>query len=134
MKWLLDTNICVFLIKRRPAAVLVRLGRLDIATVGVSSITVVELEYGVAKSSRPEQNALALAALLAPLTVHPFADAAAAVYGTLRASLERAGTPTGSMDLLIAAQAVATGHTLVTNNTREIRRIPGLLVEDWTTA
>ena len=96
-----------------------------------SSITVAELQYGVAKSDRPEQNALALAALLAPLDVLAFDDAAAAVYGTVRAGLERAGTPIGSMDLLIAAHALALGRTVVTNNTREFSRVAGLKVENW---
>jgi len=129
--WLLDTNICIYLIKRKPERVLQRLRALDIATVGVSSITVAELQYGVAKSARPEHNALALAALLAPLDVCAFDDAAAAVYGGVRAELERAGTPIGSMDLLIAAHALALGRTVVTNNTREFGRVTGLTVEDW---
>ena len=97
----------------------------------MSSITVAELQYGVAKSTRPELNALALAALLAPLDVLPFDDAAAAVYGAVRAELERAGAPIGSMDLLIAAHALALGRTVVTNNTREFSRVTGLNVEDW---
>ena len=129
--WLLDTNICIYLIKKQPERVVQRLRSLDISTVGVSSITVAELQYGVAKSNRPEQNALALAALLAPLDVLAFDDAAAAVYGTVRAGLERAGTPIGSMDLLIAAHALALGRTIVTNNTREFSRVAGLKVENW---
>lgn len=129
--WLLDTNICIYLIKRKPDRVLQRLRALDISTVGVSSITVAELQYGVAKSTRPEQNALGLAALLAPLDVLAFDDAAAAAYGAVRAELERAGTPIGSMDLLIAAHALALGRTVVTNNTREFSRVAGLKAEDW---
>lgn len=129
--WLLDTNICIYLIKRKPERVLRRLRALDISTVGVSSITVAELQYGVAKSARPEQNALALAALLAPLDILAFDDDAAAVYGAVRAALERAGTPIGSMDLLIAAHALALGRTVVTNNTREFSRVASLKVENW---
>lgn len=129
--WLLDTNICIYLIKKQPERVVLRLRSLDISTVGVSSITVAELQYGAAKSNRPEQNALALAALLAPLDVLAFDDAAAAVYGTVRTGLERAGTPIGSMDLLIAAHALALGRTVVTNNTREFSRVGGLKVENW---
>lgn len=129
--WLLDTNICIYLIKRKPDRVLQRLRALDISTVGVSSITVAELQYGVAKSTRPEQNALGLAALLAPLDVLAFDDGAAAAYGAVRAELERAGTPIGSMDLLIAAHALALGRTVVTNNTREFSRVAGLKAEDW---
>jgi tRNA(fMet)-specific endonuclease VapC len=131
--WLLDTNICIYLIKRKPERVLQRLRTLDISTVGVSSITVAELQYGVAKSTRPEQNALALAALLAPLDVLAFDDDAAAAYGAVRAELERAGTPIGGMDLLIAAHALALRRTVVTNNTREFGRVSGLRLENWAT-
>ena len=129
--WILDTNICIYLIKKKPDRLLARLREVDINAVAVSAITVAELQYGVAKSARPEQNGLALAALLAPLSVEPFDDAAAAVYGTVRAVLERAGTPIGSMDLLIAAHALALSRTLVTNNARELRRVKGLKVENW---
>jgi len=130
--WLLDTNICIYLIKKKPKRLLDRLRGIDIDTVAVSSITVAELQYGVAKSAQPEQNALALAAFLAPLDVEPFDDVAATVYGTVRAELERAGTPIGSLDMLIASHALALGRTIVTNNTREFRRITGLKVENWT--
>ncbi len=130
--WLLDTNICIFLIKQRPPQVLARLRAVDIDRVGVSSVTVGELAYGVARSGRPEQNALALAHLLAPLTVLPFDEAAATRYGALRAELERRGTPIGPMDTLIAGHALALGRVVVTNNTREFARVPDLLVEDWT--
>lgn len=129
--WMLDTNMCIYLIKKKPERVIRRLRELDIHAVAVSSITVAELQYGVAKSARPEQNGLALAALLAPLRVEAFDDDAAAVYGVVRADLERAGTPIGSMDLLIAAHALALGSTIVTNNVREFGRVVGLKVENW---
>lgn len=129
--WMLDTNICIHLIKQKPKVVLDRLRALDIATVSISSITLSELEYGVAKSARPDQNASALAALLAPLTVEPFEDRAAAAYGLVRAALERQGTPIGSLDMLIGAHALSLGRTLVTNNDREFVRISGLKVERW---
>ena len=129
--WLLDTNICLHLIRGKPPRVLDRLREVDIHTIAVSSITVAELQYGVAKSARPEQNALALGAFLAPLGVEPFDDAAAAHYGPVRAELERAGTPVGSLDLLIAAHALALGRTVITNNIREFARVTGLKVENW---
>ena len=132
--WLLDTNICIYLIKKKPERLLHRLREVDIAAVSVSAVTVAELQYGVAKSARPEQNALALAAFLAPLGVDTFDDGAAAAYGQLRADLERVGTPIGSLDMLIAAQALASGRIVVTNNTQEFRRVAGLKVEDWTEA
>lgn len=131
MIWLLDTNICIYLIKQKPRSVLDRLRTMDIAAIAISSITLAELEYGVAKSSRPETNAEALAAFLAPLTVEPFEDVAAAAYGDVRAELERAGTPIGSLDMLIAAHALSLDAILVTNNEREFRRIKHLNVENW---
>lgn len=129
--WLLDTNICIYLIRQKPRRLLDRLRGVDIRAVSVSSISVAELQYGVAKSARPEQNGIALAAFLAPLAVEPFDEAAAAAYGAVRANLERAGTPIGSLDMLIAAHALALGRTVVTNNAREFDRVAGLKVENW---
>ena len=129
--FLLDTNMCIYLIKGQPAQALARLQSLEIATVGISSITLSELEYGVSRSSRPEQNKLALLEFLAPLEILPYDDDAAAMYGPIRASLERQGTPIGPLDTLIAAHALALGCTLVTNNKREFSRIPSLTVENW---
>lgn len=131
MKYLLDTNICIYLIKQRPVQVLNRLQALAIEDVGVSAITVAELSYGAAKSAYPDRNRLALAAFLAPFGVLPFSTPAADVCGRIRAELEHRGTPIGAYDLLIGAQALADGLVLVTNNEREFRRIPGLSVENW---
>lgn len=130
--FVLDTNICVALIRQRSEALLTRLRAQPIGGVAISSITLAELEYGVEKSTRPEQNRDALIAFLAPLEVLRFDEAAASRYGVLRADLERRGQPIGSLDLLIAAHALSLGVTLVTNNVREFRRVPGLMVEDWT--
>lgn len=132
MQFLLDTNICVYLIKRQPAQVLLQLQRRAVGAVGISAITLSELEYGVAKSLYPERNRLALTEFVAPLEVVEFDDRAAAVYGMVRAELERLGKPIGAMDLLIAAHALALQVTLVTNNEKEFRRVPGLRVENWT--
>ena len=129
--FLLDTNMCIYLIKRQPAQTLVRLQSLDISTVGISSITLSELEYGVSKSSKSEQNKMALVEFLAPLEILPYDDAAAASYGSLRAFLESQGTPIGPLDTLIAAHALALGCTLVANNVREFSRVPNLTVENW---
>ncbi|MBN1141660.1 MAG: PIN domain-containing protein [Deltaproteobacteria bacterium] len=90
-----------------------------------------ELRYGVAKSRYPEKNAAALEKFLLPLEIFPFDDEAARGYGAIRAHLERAGTPIGAMDLLIVSHAVSLKMTLVTNNTRELDRVPGLEVADW---
>ena len=129
--WMLDTNICISLIKLRPPHLLRRVRALSAGELVVSSITVAELEYGVANSQRPEENRYALGTFLAPLFVDPFDDEAASAYGRVRVELERAGTPIGANDLLLAAQALDRQYTFVTNNTREFRRVAGLRVEDW---
>ena len=131
MAYLLDTNICIYLIKHRPPHVRERFAKLAYGDMRLSSITVAELEYGVAKSAAREKNAAALQALLLPLEVMPFDATAAACYGTLRADLERRGEVIGSMDMLIAAQALAAGLVLVTNNMREFARVSGLRCENW---
>jgi tRNA(fMet)-specific endonuclease VapC len=134
LRRLLDTNVCIHVIRRRPQTVLRRFEDYGIGEVGVSSVTVAELRYGAEKSSRPEQNLEALGRFLLPLEVLVFGGEAAAAYGQVRAGLERAGTPIGPLDTLIAAHAVSVSVTLVTNNTREFRRVPGLEIEDWTGA
>jgi tRNA(fMet)-specific endonuclease VapC len=131
MTYLLDTNICIYVIKRQPVSVLHRFQRLDVSRAGISSITLSELEYGGEKSQKPEQNRFALAEFLAPLEIYPYDDQAASAYGPLRATLEKKGTLIGSLDLLIAAHALALKSILVTNNEKEFRRIPGLTIENW---
>lgn len=131
MRYLLDTNICIYLIKKQPVRVIERFQTLALGDVGVSAITVAELEYGAAKSAFPDRNRLALVSFLAPLEILAFSDADAIVHGQIRADLEAGGTPIGAYDLLIGAQALAQGLTLVTNNEREFKRIPGLNVENW---
>ena len=101
MRCLLDTNICIYVIKRRPPAVLSRFAKARPGDLHISSITLAELLHGVAKSARPEQNAEALRAFCAELEIMPFDDQAAEAYGSLRAGLESAGRPIGPMDLLI---------------------------------
>ena len=129
--YLLDTNTCIYIIKKRPEQVIKRLRNTRISEVGVSSITLSELEYGAAKSSRPAQNKLAIVEFLAPLEILSFDDMAAQEYGKVRAYLERQGTPIGSMDMLIAAHALSLNCVLVTNNEREFRHIPTLKIENW---
>jgi tRNA(fMet)-specific endonuclease VapC len=134
LKRLLDTNVCIHIIRKRPPEVLRRFERYEVGEVGVSSITIAELSYGVEKSSRPTQNRVALGGFLLPLEIVAFGPEAAAAYGRIRATLERAGTPIGPLDTLIAAHALSLGVTLVTNNTREFERVPGVRVEDWARA
>ena len=131
MSHLLDTNICIYVIKRKPPVVLQRLARHALDEIAISSITVAELHFGVQKSQYPERNRRALEQFLLPLDVVAFDYAAAAIYGQIRATLERQGTPIGALDLLIAAHALSLGYTLVTNNEREFARVPGLKVENW---
>ena len=130
-RYLLDTNICIYIIKRSPAAVFARFETLQVGDVGVSAITYCELQFGVAKSSRPDENQLALTEFLSPLEVRDFPSAAAIAFGKIRAHLQSAGTPIGNYDLLIAAHALYEGFTLVTNNTEEFNRVPGLKLENW---
>ena len=131
MQFILDTNICIFLIKRKPVNVLERFKKTDISKISISSITLSELFYGVSKSSKPEQNFTALAQFVAPLEILPFESEAAQYYGDLRAILEKQGTPIGSLDMLIAAHALSINSTLVTNNEKEFNRVPHLKIENW---
>ena len=131
IKYMLDTNICIYIIRKKPETALRRLQRFRVSDIGVSAITLSELEYGVAKSSRPEQNKLALTAFLAPIEILPYDDLAAHQYGGLRAHLERKGTPIGSLDMLIASHALSLKCTLVSNNEVEFRRVPKLKIENW---
>ena len=131
MKYLLDTNICIALIRQRPAGLLQRLTSLEPGEVGLSSITLAELIYVADKSSQTEQNLAALEQFLLPLELVNFDESAATAYGQIRAGLEREGKVIGSMDMLIAAHALSLNIILVTNNTKEIGRVSGLLLEDW---
>lgn len=128
---MLDTNICIYIIKRKPKAVIERFLRTDLSQIGISSITMSELTYGVHKSVKPEQNQIALAQFLAPLEIWPYGDEAAHYYGGLRAYLEKKGTPIGSLDMLIAAHALSIACSLITNNIKEFTRVPGLKLENW---
>ena len=131
MKYLLDTSICIYLIKKKPASVLERFTTQIVGDIGLSSISVAELEYGVQKSQLQEKNQQALFQFLAPLAIANFDAVAATVYGQIRAALEIQGVSIGSLDALIAAHAISLGATLVTNNEREFSRVPGLGLENW---
>jgi tRNA(fMet)-specific endonuclease VapC len=131
LKWMLDTNTCIAIIKGEPAQAIKKLRGKNIGQVGLSSITLGELSFGAARSARREQNLAALNEFLLALEVAPCDQAVAFEYGELRAALERVGWPIGSLDTLIAAHALALDVVLVTNNTREFGRVEGLRVEDW---
>lgn len=129
--YLLDTNICIYIINHRPPGVFEHFSGLQPGQAGISSITQAELDFGVAKSGS-KRNRAALDKFLLPLDIHAFDAEAARVYGNLRAHLEAEGTPIGAMDTLIAAHALTLGHVLVTNNTREFQRVPDLSLQNWT--
>ncbi len=127
---LLDTNICIYIINTKPAGVLQRFQQYRLGDIGVCSVVAAELAYGVAKSGS-SRNREALDMFLAPITILPFDEAAVWAYGKLRAELERLGTPIGSLDTLIAAHALSQQSLLVTNNTREFSKVPGLQLDNW---
>jgi tRNA(fMet)-specific endonuclease VapC len=131
MRFLLDTDTCIALIKRKPVSILRRLVSLAPGEAGISAITLAELHYGVAKSEQKERNGLALEEFLLPLEIADFDEQAAERYGMVRVALEKSGTPIGPLDTQIGAHALSLGAVLVTHNSREFLRIPGLAVEDW---
>ncbi len=131
MRFMLDTDTCIALIKRKPAPVLRRLSALAPGEAGISAVTLAELRYGVEKSAARDRNDRALDAFVLPLEVAAFDEAAAAAYGAVRSALEKAGTPVGPLDTQIGAHALSLGAALVTHNVREFRRVPGLTVVDW---
>jgi tRNA(fMet)-specific endonuclease VapC len=128
---LLDTDICIYIIRRKPITVLQRFNSYAVGDIGVSSVTVGELFVGAQKSQQPAQNQRAVEQFLLPLTIAPFDYTAAVAYGQVRATVEQQGTPIGALDMLIAAHAISLGVTIATNNGREFMRVPALTVEDW---
>ena len=131
MKVMLDTNTCIAIIKRKPPQVLRRFNAYKVGEIGISWVTLAELEFGVAKSQHQEKNQAALDEFVLPLELATFNREAARVYGRMRATLEARGTPIGSMDMMIGAHALSLDVALATNNTREFSRIKGLTVVDW---
>lgn len=132
MKYMLDTNICIYAIKHKTETVIKNFLSHVPEEMCVSAVTYAELMHGVEKSMAVEKNRIALSLFLSPLTVLDFHAPAAEEYGKIRAELERKGTPIGPMDLLIAGHARSEGLVLVTNNIREFCRVERLMVEDWT--
>lgn len=133
MKYMLDTNTCIYLIKQKPPSVLRHFTSHAVGDIGISSITLAELRYGVSKSRQIEKNQQALDEFILALEIADFDEKAAHDYGAIRADLEKAGKPIGSMDMLIGAHAYAVGAILVTNNTKEFKRINHLKIVDWST-
>jgi tRNA(fMet)-specific endonuclease VapC len=130
LKVLLDTNIAIYVIKRRPPEVREQFNRHH-DRMALSAITLAELMHGAEKSSDPARNLAVVEDFCSRLTILPYGDKAASHYGAIRAALERRGQPIGVNDLHIAAHARSEGLTLVSNNLREFERVPGLLTENW---
>ncbi len=131
MEYLLDTNICIYIIKKKPAEVFEKFKNLTIGDVGISSITLAELQYGIEKSSNSEKNREALEKFLTPIEIIDYGYEATVEYGKIRAELEKKGITIGPLDMLIASHAKSLNVILVTNNVREFERIAGLRIENW---
>jgi len=133
MNYLLDTNICIYTISKKPSSVVRKISSKRPEEIAISTITIAELEYGVTKSLQPDQNRAALLEFLIPFIILDFDQAASLYYGLIRMSLESKGMPIGPMDLLLAAQAKSRNLILVTNNEKEFQRIDNLRIENWVT-
>lgn len=131
MTYLLDTNICIYIIKKKPIEVLQKFRSYSIGEIGISSISVAELMFGVQKSQYKSRNEHALEKFLIPLIIKEFDYKAALVYGKIRSELERKGEPIGPLDTLIAAHALSLNLILVTNNIWEFKKVSGLRVTNW---
>ena len=131
MRYMLDTNICIYAIKHKPEQVFLKLQEHDPSEVCISSVTYAELVHGVEKSQSIEKNRVALALLLANIEIMDFDTSAAESYGKIRADLEKAGKPIGPLDMMIAGHAKSLEYTVVTNNTKEFMRVNGLKLENW---
>lgn len=131
MKYLLDTNICVYLIKKKPIQVIEHITSMSLDNIAISTITIGEFEYGISKSMYPARNRELLNEFISPLSILSFDVIAARVYGNIRADLERCGITIGSLDMMIAAHALALEYVLVTNNEREFSRVKNLTIENW---
>ena len=132
MIYMLNTDICIYIIKRKPLRVLERLESIQPDQLSMSAITFAELMNGAKKSQRVEANVSRLNALGEILEICSFDQQAAIAYGDVRSSLEKRGEVIGPYDLLIAAHALSLGRTLITNNEREFKRVKGLKVDNWT--
>ena len=131
IKYLIDTNICIYIMNKRPIGIIHKFKQFDVGEIGVSTITVSELEYGVAKSKNRRLNEQRVEEFLSPLEILPYDEIAASIYGDIRLQLEKSGEPIGPLDLLIAAQALSRELVLITNNEKEFKRVHNLKVENW---
>ena len=130
--YLLDTNICIYAIKGKYPRISERLLRIHPDEIKISAVTVMELEYGAAKSKWGERSRTALQMFLASFDVLPFTERDAVLCGLIRAELAAVGSPIGAYDIMISSQGISRGLTVVTHNTSEFERVPGIKLEDWT--
>lgn len=131
MKYMLDTNICIYVIKNKPESVINRFLQHNPDELCISAITYAELLHGVEKSQAIEKNRFAMTMFLSPITILEFDNYAAEEYGKIRANLEKKGVPIGPMDMLIAGHARSKNLILVTNNVKEFNRVENLKIENW---
>ena len=131
MKYLIDTNICIYIMNNHPPEVLEKFKHIGVGEVGISSISVSELHYGACKSKKIEQNIKRLEEFLFPFDILTYDENASREYGKVRSQLEKKGQIIGPLDMLIAAHAISRELTIITNNTKEFRRIRSLKVENW---
>jgi len=129
--FLIDTDICIYTIKQKPTSIISKIKQLEPHQIKISAVTVFELEYGVAKSLHHQKNKFALLKFLSAFDILPFNDKDAEICGYTRAFLEKIGQIIGPYDIQIAAQAINRDLTLVSNNSKEFLRIPGLKYENW---
>jgi tRNA(fMet)-specific endonuclease VapC len=130
-RYLLDTNICIYLIKKHPPEVLARFQQIQLKQLHIPTITLFELYYGIEKNNSQQRNLAALENFIAPLTIVDFTLDAAKKAAKIRNNLQKSGTPIGAYDIQIAAIATSLNMTLLTNNTREFERVKGLKLENW---
>ena len=131
MRYMLNTNICIYVIKHKPEKAFQKLQTIHPEDVRISSVTYAELVHGIEKSIAVEKNRLALSMLLANMEILDFGVDAADCYGKIRAGLEKKGTPIGPLDMMIAGHAQSLGYTVVTNNVKEFSRVSALKIENW---
>ena len=129
--YLLDTNICIYAIKKKPMFVLEKIKEKSKLGIFISALTVAELEYGIENSTKIEENRISLLKYLSILNILPFDDKDAIPYGKLKTKLRKEGQIIGPIDMLLAAQALSKDLIFVTNNTKEFRRIENLKLENW---
>ena len=131
IKYLIDTNICIYIMNKRPTGIIHKFKLFDVGEIGVSTITVSELQHGVSKSKNRRLNKQRIEEFLFPLEILPYDEIAASIYGDIRLQLEKRGEPIGPLDLLIAAHALSRNLVLISNNEKEFKRVKNLKVENW---